>query len=130
MKIPILDKNNYQFYLKSNPITELGLSIDFKVRESIRDAEYYRLLEKHFKTSNSVNSNILLYSFCLNNDKFQPTGSLNLSSIDNLCLNINTLKPFEDTQGGETYKYDICVFLSYYNAIDYINGQGGLRYGN
>jgi len=128
--IPILNKGNYDFYKSDNSIKKLGLSIDFKEREVIRDVDYYRYLEKYFTMKNSVDSNIILYSFCLDNNRLQPNGTINLSSLDNLCIDLELKNPEKETQGKETYKYDVSVFLKYYNVIDYINGEGSLKYGN
>jgi len=128
--IPILNKDNYNFYNSSNSIKSLGLSIDFKEREPPRDADYYRYLEKYFTMKNAVDSNILLYSFCLDNNRLQPNGNINLSSLNNLCLDLELKNPEKDTKGKETYKYNVSVFLKYYNIIDYVNGAGSLKYGN
>ena len=130
LNIPILNKDNYNFYNSSNSIKSLGLSIDFKEREPPRDADYYRYLEKYFTMKNAVDSNILLYSFCLDNNRLQPNGNINLSSLNNLCLDLELKNPEKDTKGKETYKYNVSVFLKYYNIIDYVNGAGSLKYGN
>jgi len=129
-KIPILDKKNYSFYTSKNPINTLGMSIDGKEREASRDINYYTHLEKYFTTNNSSESNIIFYSFCLNNDLFQPNGSINLSSLDNLCIDIDMKDPVKDSNNIENFKYNTHIFLRYYNSIDYINGKGSLRYGN
>ena len=128
--IPILNKNNYDFYRSSNAIKKMGLSIDFKEREAIRDIDYYRYLEKYFTMRNPTDSDIILYSFCLDNNRLQPNGNINLSSLDNLCVDLELKNPQKDTQGKENYKYNVSVFLKCYNVIDYINGAGGLKYGN
>ena len=130
MNIPILDKNNYYFYNSSNAINKLGIYIDGKEREAIRDIDYYKYLEKYFTMKNAVDSNVILYSFCLDNNRLQPNGSINLSSLDNLCINLELKNPYKETSGKETYKYDVSVFLQSYNVIEYINGEGSLKYGN
>ena len=79
---------------------------------------------------NAVDSNIILYSFCLDNNRLQPNGNINLSSLDNLCIDLELKNPVKETNGKETYKYNVSVFLKYYNVIDYINGAGSLKYGN
>ena len=128
--IPILNKDNYEFYTSTNSITEFGLNVDFKEREQTRDIIYYKYLEKYFTAKNAVASNILLYSFCLNNDLLQPNGSINLSSLDNICVNLEMRNPYKDSGGIETHKYNVDVFIRYYNSIDYINGKGSFRFGN
>ena len=130
MNIPILNRDNYNFYTTTNPIKNMGLSIDFKEREAMREVDFYRYLEKYFTMKNAVDSNILLYSFCLDNNRLQPNGSINLSSLDNLCIDLELKDPVKETDGKEQYKYNVSVFLKYYNVIDYINGAGSLKYAN
>ena len=130
MNIPILDKNNYKFYKDPCIVTKFGINIDFKERENIRDAYVYNTLEKYYSMKDANYNCNILYSFCLNNNSFQPTGSINLSSLDNMCLNLELKNPHKDSGGEESYKYDADVFLKYYNVIEYVNGKGGLKYGN
>jgi len=128
--IPILNGDNYEFYTATNGIIEFGLHVDFKERERSRNINYYKYLEKYLTAKNAVASDILLYSFCLDNDLLQPNGSVNLSSLDNICVDLEMHNPYKDSGGRENYKYNVDIFLRYYNSIEYINGKGSLRFGN
>lgn len=128
--IPILNGANYEFYTATNGIIEFGLHVDFKERERSRNINYYKYLEKYLTAKNAVASDILLYSFCLDNDLLQPNGSVNLSSLDNICVDLEMYNPYKDSGGRENYKYNVDIFLRYYNSIEYINGKGSLRFGN
>ena len=130
MDVPILNKNNYDFYKSDCIVNKFGVNIDFKERENIRDAYVYKTLEKYYTMKEANYNNNLLYSFCLNNSSFQSTGNVNLNSLDNLCLNLELKNPKKDSNGEENYKYDADVFLKYHNVIEYVNGKGGMKYGN
>lgn len=130
MDVPILNKKNYDFYKSGCIVNKFGVNIDFKERENIRDAYVYKTLEKYYTMKEANYNNNILYSFCLNNSSFQSTGNVNLNSLDNLCLNLELKNPSKDSNGEENYKYDADVFLKYHNVIEYVNGKGGLKYGN
>jgi len=124
--IPIIDSDKkYNFY-SSDIIRRLGVVINNEVREELRDAAYYKTLEKFFMSPNSNYNNILEYSASLNNTKFQPMGSINLETLNKFAIVLELLSP----ERFESYRYDVSIFTVSYNIIEYVNGMGGFVYGN
>jgi hypothetical protein len=60
-----------------------------------------------------------LYPFCLDTSKFQPTGTLNFSRVDNARF---------IADGVDTFTADL--FACNYNILKVQNGMGGLMYAN
>mgnify|MGYP000027809955 CR=1 FL=1 len=114
-------------------------------------------LDKQFfyvDRNDSFPSCIYLYSFCLEPEKYQPTGTLNFSRLENAMLQISLNKRAHkessttDTTTKETQQSTsgpyfgkvsedtsaeprcINVYAVTYNFLDISQGQGNLKYSN
>ena len=67
----------------------------------------------------SLNKKINVYSFALNAQQHQPSGTCNFSRIDNAQLNMNLASPG-----------DVHIFATSYNVLRIMSGMGGLAYSN
>jgi hypothetical protein len=74
----------------------------------------------NFATDQVVNQHIYCYSFALNPEEHQPSGTCNFSRIDNATLVLSSVP----TAG--TLK----VFAVNYNVLRVMSGMGGLAYSN
>ena len=86
-----------------------------------RDAEYFSKVQQ-FQHHTATADGVYVYSFALEPEKLQPSGTCNFSRIDNAELNViasdsNTLSSAE-------------VFAVNYNVLRIKNGMGGLAYSN
>ena len=76
---------------------------------------------------------ICVYSFALNPEEHQPSGTCNFSRIDNAELVFSKLPSFEYTAEG-TYNFvkldHIRVYAINYNILRIMSGMGGLVYSN
>ena len=74
---------------------------------------------RHF--SNSPISGVNVYSFALQPEEHQPSGTCNFSRIDNATLNIKWSK----------VNVGICnIYTVNYNVLRIMSGMGGLAYSN
>ena len=105
----------------------MGIRINNEVREEFRDIEYYRTTEKYFTMDRASDTEIAVYSFCLDNNNFQPTGSCDMFKVDNVILDLEVKTPYDV---DECWEYDIILFFKEYNIIEYVNGKGAVKYGN
>jgi len=71
-----------------------------------------------FSTMNSSVQTHLLYPFCLDTSKLQPTGSLNFSRIDSARLL------------SDSGNFDTDIYAVNYNILRIENGMAGLLYSN
>ena len=125
-EIPSLNSNNIDFYSKEI-IKQIALYIDNNEREMYIDSEFYRLVEKLETLNKSDNNDIYFYSFAVDNNLIQASGHINLSSFNKLQFRVNLKNPLKVKL---KFKYDINVYVNYYNIIEYNNGVGAIKYAN
>jgi hypothetical protein len=92
-------------------------------RFSARKPEYFQLVQPYqHHTRVPVGKNINMYSFSLKPEEHQPSGTCNMSRIDNATLNLDGI----DTKTSSV----IQVFAVNYNVLRIMSGMGGLAYSN
>ena len=87
---------------------------------SKQNGTYFQNVQVRAHHSNtSDNAGINVYSFALNPEEHQPSGTCNFSRIDNAQLNMKL-----NTAG------DVHIFATSYNVLRIMSGMGGLAYSN
>ena len=71
-----------------------------------------------------INGNINVYSFALKPEDHQPSGTCNMSRIDNATLSVTA----NTTAGGDSGH--LYIFAVNYNVLRIMGGMGGLAYSN
>jgi len=119
--------DNYGLNLdrSDNPVSEVLLQLNGHDRFSQRSGDYFNYVQpyQHFKDTPADGVNV--YSFGLDPCKHQPSGSLNLSRIDEPVLSLWL-------NGSETFgnSTNVFVFVHSYNVLRIMSGMGGLAYSN
>jgi hypothetical protein len=72
--------------------------------------------------------NVNVYSFALKPEEHQPSGTCNMSRIDNATLNLSGLNNGITVDDNKTDA--IKVFAVNYNVLRVMSGMGGLAYSN
>jgi hypothetical protein len=121
--------------LMSNDRQCANISLNGHERFSLRPASYFRLVEP-FKCHTRIPSKpIYVYSFGLRPEDHQPSGTVNMSRIDNANLSLkltnsshtsNTVAVFGTGNKSGT----LTVFATNYNVLRITSGMGGLAYSN
>ena len=95
-----------------------------------RDGNYFALVQPYQHHTNiplnvagTASANINVYSFALKPEDHQPSGTCNMSRIDNAQLNVAG-----DVAGGGAAS--LCIFAINYNVLRIMGGMGGLAYSN
>tara|TARA_B100000123_G_scaffold167060_1_gene123780 strand:+ start:1916 stop:3349 length:1434 start_codon:yes stop_codon:yes gene_type:complete len=109
-------------YGSDNPITDVELLINGHERFNKRKSDYFRLVLPFQKHTRAPTDFIYVYSFCLNPEEHQPSGTCNFSRLDNAELILNYKNGINDL----TTK----VYALNYNILNIVNGMGGLGYSN
>ena len=109
-------------YGSDNPIDDAELLINGQERFTKRKGDYFRLVVPYQKHTRAPSNYIYVYSFCLNPEEHQPSGSCNFSRLDNAELTIN----FKKSMGDLTTH----IYALNYNMLNIVNGMGGLAYSN
>jgi hypothetical protein len=94
-----------------------------------REGTYFRDVQRHqhhtgARANNTTEGNVYVYSFALNPEEHQPSGTCNFSRIDNAQLRLN-LANGDDANGRE-----VQVYAVNYNVLRIMSGMGGLAYSN
>ena len=111
----------------ANPIQTAKIQLNGHDRFSERDGRYFNLVVPYMCHENVPSKGINVYSFALKPEELQPSGSCNMSRIDNATLSIaltdNTWKT-----GGTTRNASLRVYAVNYNVLRIMSGMGGLAY--
>lgn len=95
------------------------LQLNGQDRFSERDGAYFNLVQPYQHHTAIPSDGIYVYSFALNPEQHQPSGTVNMSRIDNATLHL-------DVAAGGALK----VFAVNYNVLRIMAGMGGLAYSN
>lgn len=105
-----------------NPVSLAKLQLNGHDRFSERDGRYFNLVQPYQHHENVPSQGICVYSFGLKPEEHQPSGTCNMSRIDNATLQL-TLTPA--TVASRTAK--IRVYAVNYNVLRIMSGMGGLN---
>ena len=89
-----------------------------------RDASYFRLVQPYQHHTRVPAKYVYMYSFALNPESHQPSGTCNFSRLDNVTLSLNGLK----TKVGDAGQ--LLVYAVSNNILRIMSGMGGLAYSN
>ncbi len=109
-------------YNPKNPIDSSQLFLNGDERFSSRKGDYFRLVIPYQKHTRAPSDFIYVYSFCLNPEEHQPSGSCNFSRLDTVELLVNF-----KAQVGDLNTH---IYAINYNVLNIVNGMGGLAYSN
>ena len=108
-----------------NPCESAKLQLNGHDRFSQRDGSYFNVVQPYQHHSNIPKTGINCYSFALKPEEQQPSGSANMSRIDNATLQLNCSAAFIALANPV-----VKVFASNYNVLRIMSGMGGLAYSN
>jgi hypothetical protein len=85
-------------------------------------------------TATSTANPINVYSFAIQPEEHQPSGTCNFSRIDNATLVIDSIRPNQVSETGvfpsKAYPYNFRLYAVNYNIFRIMSGMGGLAYSN
>ena len=115
-----------------NPVEKAFIQLNGHDRFTPKDGSYFNYLQPDRHHTNTPADGINVYSFAIKPEEHQPSGTVNLSRIDNTSLNI-WLKDCTCVYGlpGLNF-YNPCnklyVFANSYNVLRILSGMAGLAY--
>lgn len=123
------DKFNYtNSYDKDNGINIVKrgkLLLNGHERFKEKNTEYFNWVQPYQTHSNAPSEGINVYSFALKPEDHQPSGSCNLSRIDDAALEL-----YLDRNISYSKPAKIRVYARTYNVLRVINGLGGVAFEN
>ena len=117
--------------LGHNPVEKAKLQLNGHDRFSEREGRYFNLVQPYQHHENVPATGINVYSFGLKPEEHQPSGTCNMSRIDNAVLQL-TLSD-EAVKSGNSNQAKSCkvrVYATNYNVLRIMSGMGGLAYSN
>lgn len=106
-------------YSSGHSISDAKLQLNGQDRFSTRAADYFNLVQPYQHHTRIPAVGIYVYSFALNPEQHQPSGTVNMSRIDNATLQL--------TAAGAG---KLRVYAVNYNVLRIMAGMGGLAYSN
>ena len=109
-------------YVGDDCLASAKLQLNGQDRFSVRDATYFNVVQPYQHHTRCPATGIYVYSFALNPEQHQPSGTVNMSRIDNatLLLDLTTA----------TAPVQLRVYAVNYNVLRIMAGMGGLAYSN
>ena len=115
----------------SNPTKLCKLQLNGHDRFSERDGRYFNLVQPYQHHENVPTQGINVYSFAIKPEEHQPSGTCNMSRIDNATLNLTlTNNSVYEAAGGSSRSAKVRVYAVNYNVLRIMSGMGGLAYSN
>ena len=109
-----------------NPTVTAKVQLNGHDRFTEREGKYFNLVQPFQHHTNIPAGGINVYSFALNPEDHQPSGSCNMSRIDNATL-LLTLSP---NTVGNSKTAKVRIYAVNYNVLRIMSGMGGLAYSN
>jgi len=123
--IKLFNYDNYGLYLdyNENPIIDFQFKYDGVDRIDKLDSKYYNLVQPYFYHKNIPSDGINMYSFSLSPEDYQPSGTCNLSMINNIEFIFKTNAEITSSNSAILNIYSIN-----YNLLRISSGIGGLQF--
>jgi hypothetical protein len=118
-KLPLVD-------LGENPVVAGKLQLNGHDRFSEREGRYFNLVQPYQHHENVPCTGINVYSFGLKPEEHQPSGTCNMSRIDNATLHLTLTR--DSVHQNRACK--VRVYATNYNVLRIMSGMGGLAYSN
>ena len=109
-----------------NPVVTAKLQLNGQDRFSEREGTYFDQVQPWQHHTRAPDTGINVYSFALRPEEHQPSGTCNMSRIDNATLQL--VLSNATVEGTNTAK--VRVYARNYNVLRIMSGMGGLNFAN
>jgi len=108
------------YYNGNDPVITAKLLLNTTERISERSSAFFSVLQPFWHHTRCPARGIGVYSFALNPEALQPSGSCNFSRLENVSLNF--------TLSTGTAPVTLIIFARVYNILRVVSGMAGLAY--
>lgn len=108
----------------ANPCDKAKLQLNGHDRFSEREGQYFNDVQPYQHHTSTPATGINVYSFALKPEEQQPSGSANMSRIDNATLQLTI------TSAANASNPIAKIYATNYNVLRIMSGMGGLAYAN
>jgi hypothetical protein len=110
----------------NNPTVTALIQLNGHDRFTVREGRYFNEVQPYQHHTNIPAVGINVYSFALQPEQHQPSGTCNLSRIDNTTL----LLTVSNNAVGADRSSTVRVYATNYNVLRIMSGMGGLAFSN
>ena len=135
--VHVVQPSNYGVTLdgKGNIVFDGLLVLNGHDRFQRREGNYFNYVQPWQHHTRTPADGVNVYSFALHPEQHQPTGTANMSRIDNTKLNYKTQDPVrygKSTLATLNYAVGtaVWIFATNFNVFRIMSGMGGLAYSN
>lgn len=107
-----------------NPFARAKLMLNGHDRFSERGGDYFDCCQPFFHHTRCPSRGVCSYSFALRPEQHQPSGTCNMSRIDNAQLELNMVKE------AKAPAVNVRVYAVNYNTLRIMSGLGGMAFSN
>ena len=125
LKYGLLSSHNAMYDTGVNPVVRAKLQLNGHDRFSEREGRYFNLVQPYQHHENVPAPGINVYSFGLKPEEHQPSGTCNMSRIDNATLHLTLSSNITSSAPAK-----VRVYATNYNVLRIMSGMGGLAYSN
>ncbi len=123
----IFDYSSYPLDLTGDKIliNNINLILNSINRENLTDYKFFKNMQIYLNNMNSTDKGIMMYSFSLYPNEYQPSGTFNFNSIDDAYLQLTLNKNIN-------YQNPVLIkgYAVHYNVFRIIDGVGSLVFYN
>lgn len=120
-----------------NPVQSALIQLNGHDRFDRREGDYFNYVQPYEHHKHTPKDGVNVYSFAINPENHQPSGSANLSRIDSTILHLTFFDKTKDSAEADApslaaFSSDtqLFVFAFNYNVLRIMSGMGGLAYSN
>jgi hypothetical protein len=134
--VNVQDPTNYGLDLNGNGnlVSTAQLKLNGHDRFDIQNGPYFNYVQPYQHHTRTPADGVNVYSFALNPEQHQPSGSANLSRIDTTLLNVtygDNLRTAGNVKLSSLFENtNVNIFAFSYNVLRIMSGMGGLAYAN
>lgn len=107
----------------TNMVSSAVLNLNGEARFEEINGKYFNTVQPYQHHKKEIPEGIYLYSFCINPEHHQPSGTCNFSRLDSIELNLTA----KDSLTSLNYVY---IFVTNYNVLRIMSGMGGVAFAN
>lgn len=115
-----------------NPVSEVELQLNGQNRQSKRSGFWHDTVEPYMHFTRTPRDGVNVFSFALNPEEHQPSGTTNFSRIDTAQLNL-WFKELSNNKYADVFSSSdnhVLIFAVNYNVLRIMSGMGGMAYSN
>jgi hypothetical protein len=133
--VAVVQFSNYGLRLdgRGNPFERSTIELNGHDRLDTQRGSYYNFYQTQNHHTRTPADGINVYSFGLYPEKHQPSGTVNLSRIDNTQLNVtvaDVLRQNRDVKLDIGANSNVYIYGTNYNILRIMSGMGGIAYSN